>query len=496
MIDANADGFDKATAAASKYGMIISEETGTKARQFQESLRQIDAVVQGLGIRLAAELLPYLQNLADKFLAFSSNAAQSQTTITGLANAVKALATAVVILAEGFNLAGKAAAVFVLATDPALFVSGKDWLVGLKTALVDLKTPFLDGANIISSIWTPAIKTATKSMDELGRLPTNWRTNLRTRAAEAAPREPEKKSAATKTFNSLIQKAMEEQVAFLQGAQAAEVFRLHLEGLTTAQIKSIEAAKGQLDIIKQQMNAFQAVTPINDKLDESFSNMVTEGADMLEECLSRQDLWNMKLERTLELFKAGAIDADSLNIILAHQNDVWDEMGPKIKANNQVASELGSALKSMFTTAIFHASSFKDALGAVLERLAEVIFQITVLDPLIKSMKEGLSGGGGGLGGLFPGLEAFSAVSGRRRAGKRGPGLYRRRTGARMVCSEYFRERVLPNGAGGATIVYQIDARGADAGAEERIRAALRDTENRAVARAVVTTRELQLRSA
>jgi hypothetical protein len=45
-----------------------------------------------------------------------------------------------------------------------------------------------------------------------------------------------------------------------------------------------------------------------------------------------------------------------------------------------------------------------------------------------------------------------------------------------------------------AQVVYNIDARGADPGSELRIRAALRETENRAVIRSVSTITEMNRR--
>jgi hypothetical protein len=54
---------------------------------------------------------------------------------------------------------------------------------------------------------------------------------------------------------------------------------------------------------------------------------------------------------------------------------------------------------------------------------------------------------------------------------------------------------ITPNsGIGGSQTIYNIDARGADVSVEQRIMRLLPIVENRAVARAVASTHELQLR--
>jgi hypothetical protein len=53
---------------------------------------------------------------------------------------------------------------------------------------------------------------------------------------------------------------------------------------------------------------------------------------------------------------------------------------------------------------------------------------------------------------------------------------------------------ITPNGALGGQVTYNIDARGADASVEMRVRRAIGESENRAVARAVAVSADLQAR--
>lgn len=105
----------------------------------------------------------------------------------------------------------------------------------------------------------------------------------------------------------------------------------------------------------------------------------------------------------------------------------------------------------------------------------------------------GATGSSGGIGGFFKslvgGLSFGGAFAG---GGSTSPGMS-------YLVGEAGPEIFTPGVTGTVSpmrsaVVYQIDARGADAGAEERIRMALRDTENRAVARSIHTSNELQKR--
>jgi phage-related minor tail protein len=62
----------------------------------------------------------------------------------------------------------------------------------------------------------------------------------------------------------------------------------------------------------------------------------------------------------------------------------------------------------------------------------------------------------------------------------------------------YAAGNIVPNGKLGGTVInnnYNIDARGADASVEFRIRRAIAESQNQAVAKSVVAVREMQLRT-
>jgi hypothetical protein len=160
-----------------------------------------------------------------------------------------------------------------------------------------------------------------------------------------------------------------------------------------------------------------------------------------------------------------------------HTSQTWEKLGQDIGQTIEQAALFGR--------------SWTDALKAILIELAEVIVKMTLMKNL-----QGASGGGGGflsslLGGLFGGKFADG--------GQLGPGQWgiAGENGPEPIFGGLTGMTVFPaasSHSNSAQVVYNIDARGADPGSELRIRAALRETENRAVIRSVSTITEMNRR--
>jgi hypothetical protein len=154
-------------------------------------------------------------------------------------------------------------------------------------------------------------------------------------------------------------------------------------------------------------------------------------------------------------------------------NHAWAQFGQEVGDNILAAAEMKE--------------SWGQALASILEDLLKVILQMEVMRAL------SATGGGGGIfgsivGALFGGKRATGGpVYGDQSylVGENGPELFTPGASGRIE----------PNVGGGGNVTNNyIDARGAQAGVSDEIRQALAKTEERAVARAVVTTREIQLR--
>jgi hypothetical protein len=164
------------------------------------------------------------------------------------------------------------------------------------------------------------------------------------------------------------------------------------------------------------------------------------------------------------------------------------------KANKQW-SNFGEAVGKDIEQTMLFGKSWSDSIKTILTQLIALIVQMTLLKSLQSSMGGGTGAGGffsGLLGGLFGGKKAsggFVDSSHSYIVGENGPEMFVPSGGGNIV----------PNGSlsagGGSTQVnYNIDARGADAGVEQRLREAIKESESRAVARAVITSQEISKR--
>jgi hypothetical protein len=167
-----------------------------------------------------------------------------------------------------------------------------------------------------------------------------------------------------------------------------------------------------------------------------------------------------------------------------------------LKRIASASKEIGDKIGKAFEDAVFSGKSLREVLRGLAQDLARIAFKKAATEPLAEWVTDqikvilGGSGRGGGLsagGSVFipadfplplPGFAAGGRPPVGRPAlvGERGPELFVPDVAGAIVPHHAL-------GAGGnLTIAYSIDARGAEAGVESRIRAALRESEARTLA--------------
>jgi hypothetical protein len=68
MLNAGSDALTQLTEEADRFGVVIDEETGRKAEQFNDNLARLQGIVGNIGAKVAAELLPQLLDLSQYFI--------------------------------------------------------------------------------------------------------------------------------------------------------------------------------------------------------------------------------------------------------------------------------------------------------------------------------------------------------------------------------------------------------------------------------------------
>lgn len=85
-------GMEELRAEAQRLGVVVSTEAGAAAEKFNDTLTKIAASGRGTGQKLAAEVVPVLQVLADEFLRLQQGGSAAETIIKGVRIAFEAVA--------------------------------------------------------------------------------------------------------------------------------------------------------------------------------------------------------------------------------------------------------------------------------------------------------------------------------------------------------------------------------------------------------------------
>lgn len=107
LLNSGAEGIAEMTAMAEKLGLVIEDSTAAQAGQFNDTLELLGLGVQGVGTRIAAQLLPTLTSLTGSFLESMTSGDRLARVSEILAAALKILYTMGVGIVEVFSTVGK-----------------------------------------------------------------------------------------------------------------------------------------------------------------------------------------------------------------------------------------------------------------------------------------------------------------------------------------------------------------------------------------------------
>jgi tape measure domain-containing protein len=226
--------------------------------------------------------------------------------------------------------------------------------------------------------------------------------------------------------------------------------------------------------------------------DQQFREQASEAQRIFEQTRTPAERYAETINRLAMLLRTGAIDQDTYTRALGQAKEALDSASQKTSALDQAAQQLGFTFSSAFEDAALRGARLRDVLQGIAQDIARIILRQTVTEPLARGVTGLVTQAGSFLGGLFGGgtggAPAAPATSGggfltfggpraaggpvgRGRSylvGEQGPELFVPGSSGTIVPAGGFAM------AGGAPVITQhftIDARGADAGAEMRLRA-------------------------
>ncbi|MBD3812719.1 MAG: phage tail tape measure protein [Betaproteobacteria bacterium] len=263
------------------------------------------------------------------------------------------------------------------------------------------------------------------------------------------------------------------------------------------------------DELKQYADDRAFVSKFDMQRDNAINAIAQEWKDageaLKQDMLTPLEKFNNRLEYINELWQRGVIDIETYDRAMV---DAFDKAAPKVDKLSDTARQLGLTFSSAFEDAIIGGKKFSEVLHGLAQDILRIIVRKKLTEPLANSVGNfadsfGLFGSANG--NVFSNAPALSAYSG---SVVSSPTLFPFANGIGLM-GEAGPEAILPlkrgpggklgvamDGGGGVVVqnYYTIDARGADAGVEQRIRRAIAESEDRAVDRSVGQVQNLNQR--
>lgn len=245
LLNSGRDSIESLMQQASELGLVLSDEALRGAEQFNDSLTTLGYVQDGIANQIASEMLPYLNELSGLLVDLSTNSNLAADAAYLFGGGLKVLASFAIGVGA---VVGKIADEF-RALSAAIKAIGSGDFGGAVDALGEQLfnfERFEEAYARMADLWNGDFRQAGEAAAEV----TNEITHS-IRAQTDAEREAtgvfEKgKSAVDRYVESLTAQLVE----LKEGKDAADDYRLSIEGATQAQLEYIEALRRQVDIAR------------------------------------------------------------------------------------------------------------------------------------------------------------------------------------------------------------------------------------------------------
>lgn len=543
------EGVQKWLETAQKWGAVVSGDVARGAKQFEDNIERIKIAAEGMAQQLTTRLLPAFSAVAD---ALVNSLNTNRAVFTLVIDAVAWLVKGTVALADEFGYLAEqtvnAFKVMKAAIDP--FTSS------LGDALLQMRQARAEHSKFLTELFAPSGTGSFVPFDtSKPHGPRGEAIGSVDSAGTDKAAESQKKLAAA--IASVTAEFTKQLATVGASSDRIKVWDLAQQGATHSTIMAVEKLRLYGDLTEQSANhvkqmadaakeaqksgldskiaeegaaienSFREAGAAAFDLDTAWQEMGSSGPQAFHGVDAAVDELNKKLREEIdtfgmsqeqgELWRLRQSGATNEQIAGLEQLDAQLE---KMRAGAENAQRtwkrFGDQVSRDFARMIVDGEKFSDVLKSILRDVVELLLKQTLFGGsggggggFFGSLISHIAGifGGGGLGGVLGDVggsiptDVFSGGTGIIFAanganvgagqpmivGERGPEFFVPRTAG----------SVIPNGgAGGVAVTYNIDARGADIGVEQRIRAALDDVHDRSVNDAFNLVQQHALRTA
>jgi hypothetical protein len=518
---------------ARALGVIVGEDAANSAQHFTQDMTILSAMFEGFGLQITNNVLPNLNALLDDLLKNAQQTGILSNLVDLAANSIRIFGTfvaagsaAVSYLSDGFRglgavlveigrvsldtmeaMAASISGQFGAAHDA--WIRAKEDFAGLGQAfhqgLSSQAKDFQQFGNMLADVWGKGEAAASKSLNALGA---------------GFDSVTGKMTAQEKEIENIIKHYDELGASVNKSKLDIDLYKLSVDGATHAQEQHVLELGLATEKLKATSQALRELQTAQD----TYAGKSAAGAGFTKEMDDELKALNgiMAASDQLRTVPPALTNIGSgLRSLTPPFEDVTNHV---IKLQGYFR-QWGQQMSRDFTSMITGAKSFSQVLNDILNQVIELLMKQALLGSshggggglfgVLGGLIGGLFGGSSGFSSSLPGLggvgsinvsdtlpsSAFTSLMGFASGGdvsagqpimvgENGPEVFTPdRSGA-----------IIPNGegsgAGGVTVQYNIDARGADPSVDRKIRDAMKQTHDQAVKNALALSREIRLRTA
>lgn len=384
---------------ARRLGGVIDADFAGSAAAFNDNLDRLNFQLRGMGNTVLAELLPGMNALAESM---QSNG-QSGGALQVIADGIRIAFEAIVVV--GGNL------IYV-------FKQIGNEAVGIAKQVAALSTLDFDGFNKIGEqmrsdaakarkdidAWSESILNANKRLQQTtpnreGGNAANQRAadilkqlaaanKQLTDAEKETQRQEQERKGMLEGLNNEVQK-------MVIGEDALTIAKLRRLGATEQEIAQAEKLMGQRAQLTAADRELEEATKRQTQLEQEAlrgkEKLAEAGKRVFEETRTPAEKLNSELTRLNDLLNQGAIDWDTYSRAVFKAQEDFDEVGKKGQDTmadlKQAVEGWGRQATDTFVDFAFTGkASFKDMVNGILQDIARMLVQKTIMAPLMSSI--------------------------------------------------------------------------------------------------------------
>lgn len=389
----------EATAEAQRMGAVLSGDFAMSAEVFNDNVTRLQYQLRGMGNTILAELLPGMNTLAESMQQNS----QAGGALSLIADGIRIAFETIVVV--GGNL------IYV-------FKQIGNEAIGIGRQMAALATLDFDAFGKIGEqmrkdaaqarkdidAWSESILNAQKraQQTEPNREGSN-KANQRaadilkqlsaanrqlTDAEKEAQRQEQERKQLMEGLNNEVQK-------MVLGEDLLTIAKLRRLGATEQEIAQAEQLLRQRQAInmanKDEEDAKKRQKQLDDEALRSKEKLAEAGKRVFEETRTPAEKLNIEMARLNDLLDQGAIDWDTYSRAVFKAQDDFDEVGKKGKDTmsdlQQAVEGWGRQATDTFVDFAFTGkASFKDLVNSILQDIARMLIQKTIMAPLMSSI--------------------------------------------------------------------------------------------------------------